>query len=203
MLAIPLDLTLIIMIYFCTAQCWPSVMTAPAQPRSLDVATSQYLVQNSGSDDGWGPSTVSNIILGVIMAFIGLIALWQSHRRQVLSIRDKNNQDLELGLTGSPRVSDAFLPQAQPPTPIMALLAPESTLVADSDAATIHDPRAIEAQELPVLVPGPAAATTYQPSTALEAQEPVRMHLPIATGSIDDLPRSDAHAQILGKSHSS
>jgi hypothetical protein len=44
------------------------------------------LQQNAGSPSSWDPSTISNIVFGIIMVFVGITAIWQGRHRRVVAL---------------------------------------------------------------------------------------------------------------------
>ena len=54
--------------------------------RNNDTPTMPNLPQSADSQTSWDPSTISNIVFGAIMIFVGIIAVWQGRRRRVIAI---------------------------------------------------------------------------------------------------------------------
>ena len=54
--------------------------------RENNPATMPNLPQDSGTQPNWDPSTISNLVFGVIMGFVGMIAIWQGSRRRMVAI---------------------------------------------------------------------------------------------------------------------
>ncbi len=44
------------------------------------------LPQNAATQTSWDPSTISNIVFGIIMVFVGIVAVWQGRHRRVVAL---------------------------------------------------------------------------------------------------------------------
>jgi hypothetical protein len=42
--------------------------------------------QNTGSSSSWDLSTIANIIFGIIMVFVGIVAIWQGRHRRIVAL---------------------------------------------------------------------------------------------------------------------
>jgi hypothetical protein len=42
--------------------------------------------QNTESSSSWDPSTIANIIFGIIMVFVGIVAIWQGRHRRIVAL---------------------------------------------------------------------------------------------------------------------
>jgi hypothetical protein len=54
--------------------------------RESSASTLPNLPQNSGPQTSWDPSTISNIVFGIIMVFVGIVAIWQGRHRPVVAL---------------------------------------------------------------------------------------------------------------------
>jgi hypothetical protein len=54
--------------------------------RENNPATLPNLPQDSGTQSNWDPSTISNLVFGSIMVFVGMIAIWQGRHRRVVAM---------------------------------------------------------------------------------------------------------------------
>jgi hypothetical protein len=59
--------------------------------RESGVTTTPNQPQTSGTQAGWDPSTISNIVFGICMVFVGIVALWQGRRRRVVVIDGRDS----------------------------------------------------------------------------------------------------------------
>jgi hypothetical protein len=50
------------------------------------LAAIQNLPPNPPSQAQWDPSTIANIIFGIVMVFVGMVAIWQGRHRRVVAI---------------------------------------------------------------------------------------------------------------------
>ena len=53
-----------------------SLTSVPASPPPFTPA-------QPGNQSEWGPDTISNIVFGVVMFFVGVVALWQGRQRRL------------------------------------------------------------------------------------------------------------------------
>lgn len=49
-------------------------------------STLPNLPQNTGSSSSWDPSAIANIIFGIIMVFVGIVAIWQGRHRRIVAL---------------------------------------------------------------------------------------------------------------------
>jgi len=54
--------------------------------RESSESTLPNLPQSNGPQTSWDPSTISNIVFGIIMVFVGIVAIWQGRHRQVVAL---------------------------------------------------------------------------------------------------------------------
>jgi hypothetical protein len=54
--------------------------------RESSASTLPNLPQNNDPQTSWDPSTISNIVFGIIMVFVGIVAIWQGRHRRVVAL---------------------------------------------------------------------------------------------------------------------
>jgi hypothetical protein len=54
--------------------------------REVNPALTPNLPQNTTSQTQWDPATISNMVFGSIMVFVGMVAIWQGRRRRVIAV---------------------------------------------------------------------------------------------------------------------
>jgi hypothetical protein len=54
--------------------------------REVNPALTPNLPQITTSQTQWDPATISNMVFGSIMVFVGMVAIWQGRRRRVIAV---------------------------------------------------------------------------------------------------------------------
>jgi hypothetical protein len=54
--------------------------------REVNPALTPNLPQSASSPTPWDPTTISNMVFGSIMVFVGMVAIWQGRRRRVIAV---------------------------------------------------------------------------------------------------------------------